>query len=98
MQVEIGLHTTSDKTNCPNVDIILILYHKDLEVINFEQTDNFDPSNDTWLLDVHLLLAKYSGQSLEGKSKRKSSWTIDLDIQTPDSLAVETRKSPSYIT
>jgi hypothetical protein len=32
------------------------------------------------------------------KSKRKSSWTIDLDIQPPDSLAVETSTSPSYIT
>jgi hypothetical protein len=44
---------------------------KELEAISLEQTDDFDRSNDTWLLDVHFLLAKYSGRSLESKSDRK---------------------------
>ena len=95
-----GLHTTSDKTISPDTDveIVFILSNKELEAISLEQTDGFDLSNDALLLDVHLLLAKYSDQSLERKSKRKSYWTIEIDIQTPDSLAVKTKASPSYIT
>jgi hypothetical protein len=38
---------------------------------------DLDPSKDTWLLDVHFLLAK----AWKARAKEMSSWTIDLEIQ-----------------